>query len=210
MKKISRVLLIVLTLGLMLTGCGDKKPEVSLEQQGKNYFTVFGQYDFTKLDEMGSGSYTKENAEKDFNKTLDETLLSLDSMFNAKATDAQREDLKNALFGAIKKTTGTVEVVKEEKASGTVKISSNYIDMQVIGPKVLAAVEEALTNEPTLALDTQKTYDLFLQKYTQILNECQPSAETQSVEVEFVVIKNVWQIKNETDCGKISELTMKS
>ncbi|MEG0296641.1 MAG: DUF5105 domain-containing protein [Clostridium sp.] len=210
MKKISKVLLIVLTLGLVLTGCGDKKPEISLEQQGKNYFTVFGQYDFTKLDEMGAGSYTKEDAEKDFNKTLDETLLSLDSMFNAKATDAQREDLKSALFGAIKKTTGTVEVVKEEKASGTVKISSNYIDMNVIGPKVLASVEEALANEPTLALDTQKTYDMFLQKYTQILNECQPSTETQSVEVEFVVIKNVWQIKNETDCGKISELTMKS
>lgn len=210
MKKISKVLLIVLTLGLVLTGCGDKKPEISLEQQGKNYFTVFGQYDFTKLDEMGAGSYTKEDAEKDFNKTLDETLLSLDAMFNAKATDAQREDLKNALFGAIKKTTGTVEVVKEEKASGTVKISSNYIDMNVIGPKVLASVEEALANEPTLALDTQKTYDMFLQKYTQILNECQPSTETQSVEVEFVVIKNVWQIKNETDCGKISELTMKS
>lgn len=211
MKKISKVLILVMILGLFVTGCA---PKVSLQERAQLYFELYANLDLTRFDEFGEFEvegklYTKEQAEKDITDSAIEWLTEIDKALEVTSTDAQKQQFIEDFKAANKRVTANIEIVSEEKDKAVVKYTVNPIDINPIYEKANDYLYNKAMEDSSIADDDVKYHEMYLKEFGRLLREDPLSSDTKTAEVSFVVSNMEWTLATLEEFDKITELTFK-
>ena len=199
MKKIVSTILVFVAMTMLLTGCG--RELVKGDVSGKAYYNLVIHGDSTEMTSIG---LSEEESKTILDKRKTELVAATKSTFtksSLKVSDADIDRIVEAELNLLKKLTGTAEVVSEDGDTQTVKISTNYVDIDEIDNR---AATETVTEVTNLQLTSQseieaKVVEVYINKLVEYLNQAQIS--TDSHETSFTFKKEL------LDCnGKVKEV----
>lgn len=199
MKKIVSTILVLVAMTMLLAGCG--RELVKGDVSGKAYYDLVIHGDSTEMTSIG---LSEEESKTILDKRKTELVAATKSTFtksSLKVSDADINRIVEAELNVLKKLNGTAEVVSEDGDTQTVKISTNYVDIDEIANR---ASTETVTEVTNLQLTSQseieaKVIEVYINKLVEYLNQAQVS--TDSHETSFTFNKEL------VDCnGKVKQV----
>lgn len=186
---------------VFLAGCG-KKVEKS-DITGKVLYDLYVLGDLSSVEKIG---LTQDDAEKVRDTEKDglkqQTKLNF-SKSGVSIDDSKLDDIVNAQIDSLKKLSGTVEIVSEDKESTKVKVTTNYIDVSSIDQKALDdATEEVKAMGLTSYSEVEnKLIEVYIKKLINNFNSAEPSKEKN--EKTFTFTKQKFNVN-----GKMQDIWM--
>ena len=185
MKKIVSTILVLVAMTMLLAGCG--RELVKGNVSGKAYYDLVIHGDST---EMASIGLSEEESKTILDKRKTELATATKSNFtknSLKVSDADINRIVEAELNLLKKLTGTAEVVSEDGDTQTVKISTNYVDIDEIDNR---AATETVTEVTNLQLTSQseieaKVIEVYINKLVEYLNQAQVSTDLHETSFTF-------------------------
>lgn len=199
MKKIVSTILVLVAMMMLLAGCG--RELVKGDVSGKAYYDLVIHGDSTEMTSIG---LSEEESKTILDKRKTELVAATKSTFtksSLKVSDADINRIVEAELNVLKKLNGTAEVVSEDGDTQTVKISTNYVDIDEIANR---ASTETVTEVTNLQLTSEseieaKVIEVYINKLVEYLNQAQVS--TDSHETSFTFNKEL------VDCnGKVKQV----
>ena len=199
MKKIVSTILVLVAMMMLLAGCG--RELVKGDVSGKAYYDLVIHGDSTEMTSIG---LSEEESKTILDKRKTELMAATKSNFtknSLKVSEADINRIVEAELNLLKKLTGTAEVVSEDGDTQTVKISTNYVDIDEIDNR---AATETVTEVTNLQLTSEseieaKVIEVYINKLVEYLNQAQIS--TDSHEASFTFKKEL------LDCnGKVKQV----
>lgn len=199
MKKIVSTILVLVAMTMLLAGCG--RELVKGDVSGKAYYDLVIHGDSTEMTSIG---LSEEESKTILDKRKTELVAATKSTFtksSLKVSDADINRIVEAELNVLKKLNGTAEVVSEDGDTQTVKISTNYVDIDEIANR---ASTETVTEVTNLQLTSEseieaKVIEVYINKLVEYLNQAQVS--TDSHETSFTFNKEL------VDCnGKVKQV----
>ena len=199
MKKIVSTILVLVAMTMLLAGCG--RELVKGNVSGKAYYDLVIHGDSTEMTSIG---LSEEESKTILDKRKTELVAATKSTFtksSLKVSDADIDRIVEAELNVLKKLNGTAEVVSEDGDTQTVKISTNYVDIDEIANR---ASTETVTEVTNLQLTSEseieaKVIEVYINKLVEYLNQAQIS--TDSHETSFTFNKEL------VDCnGKVKQV----
>lgn len=193
-KKVTRLLTMLLCVGVLLTTTGCGKQKVSATESAKIYFNLLVHQDITDADKFG---ITEDAANDLIKQEKDITKTETRKNFAASGLTISEDKLiaiVDAQYMALKSTTVTIQATSESSTAATIVMKATYLDFTAIDQKAAddaqATVQAlGLTNEKE-ALDKLK--DVYIENIITGLTNAKPSTETNEDTYEFKKDSGDW------------------
>lgn len=191
-KKLLTLLMGVFIFASILTGC---KPKMEPNEVAKALIDLDYKNDQSGVSKLGM---QQKDIDSSIKKSKDEFNKSIKDSFTSsgmKITDAQIEQMYNALEDSFKKATVTTEIVSKDSKTAQVKVKATYIDMNDVAKK---AQDEVLAQIKTLKVANQqealnKAGEIFINSMLTELKNVKPSTDTKEFTAKFIIKDRIWQ-----------------
>lgn len=201
-KKFAILLLVtILLLSLIGTGCGKK---VTAQECAQVLWDMDIKHDTSNISKLKLKEQDGKDAiDKDMKNAKDKLRQGF-TVNQIKFTDAQLDDVCNALSDAYGKANVKIEEVSNDDKTAQIKYTTTYID---IGQLAKKASDDALTSVKSSGItDKSQAVDKFSELYiqnliTQLKNPA-ISTDTKDKTYKFVKKDNVWLPEDATTFGE--------
>lgn len=185
MNKSNKLMAVLMTaiLGsaLFLTGCGEKP--VAADVTAKALYNFYALGDSADIENIG---LTKDEVNQKLEDGKSSSQSEIRTEFEASGLSISNEDIDiiyNAQLEAQKRLTVTTEIVSEDADKATVKVATNYVNINTVISK---AQEDAVNEITTKGISSEtEAVKIFLNKYIEGLKAFQPSTEIKEATFEF-------------------------
>ena len=185
LKKIIPLLLSMVMLVTMVSGCGQKIDPPESVVQAYYDFIVYG--DSSKIEELALSKDEVNIIKEKMDTQVKNTIKSSFDIGGLPITDEQLDNIIKAQNEAKKKLNGKVEKISEDKKTATVKITTNYLNITDLD---LQAGKDAIEELKTMNITDRNTAmskvsELYINKLIDVFNKAQPSTETSEISVKL-------------------------
>lgn len=199
-KFTSLILVAMLALSLLVTGCGKK---ITSQESAQVLWDMNVKHDTSNVSKIGMKD---EDAKKAIDNDMSKAKESLKTTFTQsqlKYTDAQLDDVCNALLTAYGKMTVKIDEVSNDGKKAQVKFNTTYIDLNAIDEK---AANDALQKVQSSGITNQsefmdKASEEYINNLVNALNNVTPSSDTKEKTYAFVKEGNTWLPEDKTNFG---------
>lgn len=165
MNKSKKLLAVLMTAivgtTLLLTGCGEKP--VAADVTAKAFYNLFILGDSTEIEKI---ALTKDEVKQTLDTLKNEMQGTYRTEFGNGGLTISNEDLDaiyNAQMEALNKLTVITEIVSEDGDKATVKVSTNYVDINMV---ILKAQDDAVKEITEKSISTEtEAVKLFIKKF---------------------------------------------
>ncbi|MFQ8922599.1 MAG: DUF5105 domain-containing protein [Clostridium paraputrificum] len=198
MKKITAILLSILSLMTLLVGCGDKKPKGDLLDMSNKLVNaaILGDID-------GIKEFVSEDKVGQITKIIDTELLEIVENGSVYSLDVDSETLNSvvsALKVAMKNIKFTTEITDQYEEGASVKVVIEGLDLKSLLSELDREIKDFKKMTEETAEDYSEARSAVAKKYFELLNVKLQSGNVASrqktVDLIFKVEDNKWQYRD--------------
>ena len=210
MRKLGKILIMLVFVCFGIIGCQLDEPKITLEEQAKNYFELYGHMDSSIIDKtkdiIGDNKiYFTNNQLTDIDYNIDVLCDIFEKSFQTELSINQREKLKEEILSSINKVEADIEIVNQNEDSATVKYTITPVEFIFSMEEIQESALEKVQEDPSIVEDKDKILNLILNMYGEVYGNASLSETPVELEIDFKKIDNVWQIADINDHTKISD-----
>ncbi|MDS0525020.1 hypothetical protein NNC19_04950 [Clostridium sp. SHJSY1] len=191
MKKLIVMLsVLIISIGLVLTGCGKTKidpPEVTAEA----FYDIYVLGDSTKIEKLGVEKSEYESIVETERNAIISAIKNNFTIGGFTISNDQLNRIADAELAALKKLTPKIETTSTSKETASVKIATTYADVVTADQK---AANDALAEVKAMGLTSEseartKFVEIYVNKIVENVNAIEPSADTKEKTFTFKIEK---------------------